>query len=77
MEIMILGTGCPKCDRLLLNTEEALKQTAIVAEIKKVTRLKDIMKHNVMVTPALVVDGEVKSSGRILSVEQIKDIITG
>ena len=74
---MILGTGCPKCDQLALNTEEALKQTGITAEVNKVTGLKDIMKYNVVVTPALVVDGEVKSSGKVLNVEQIKKIISG
>jgi len=77
MVIEILGTGCAKCEQLAANAGEALKQTGIAAEVNKVTRLKDIVKYNVMVTPALVVDGEVKSSGKVLSVEQIKNIITG
>jgi len=77
MLIEILGTGCSKCEKLAANAGEALKQTGIAAEVNKVTGLKEIMKYNVMVTPALVVDGNVKSSGRVLSVEQIVNIITG
>jgi small redox-active disulfide protein 2 len=77
MVIEILGAGCSKCEQLAANAGEALKQTGINAEVNKVSRLNEIMKYNVMVTPALVVDGDVKSSGKVLSVEQIIKIITG
>ena len=77
MIVEILGTGCAKCEQLAANAGEALKQAGIDAEVNKVTRLKEIMKYNVMVTPALVVDGNVRSSGKVLSVEQIVNIITG
>jgi small redox-active disulfide protein 2 len=75
MKIQILGSGCPKCKTLMANAEQAVKEAGIAAEIGKVTEIKDIMAFGVMQTPALVVDGVVKSSGRLLSPEQIKKII--
>jgi len=75
MKIEILGTGCPKCKTLTANTETAVKELGIEAEIVKTTRLKDIMNYGVMLTPALVVDGTAKSSGRVLSVKEIKSIL--
>jgi len=75
MEIKILGTGCPKCKKLEANTKEALKQLGIPATVEKVTDLNDIMQYNVMMTPGLVVDGEVKASGKVLSVDKLKGII--
>ncbi|MBA7646609.1 hypothetical protein ES703_54374 [subsurface metagenome] len=77
MVIKILGTGCPKCKKLEANTKEALKQAGVSAEVKKVTDLNDIMKYKIIMTPALVVDEEVKSSGKVLTAEQIKKIIKG
>ncbi len=76
MKIQILGTGCPKCKTLAANTEKAVKELGIAAEIGKVTDLKEIMAFGVMMTPALVVDGVVKSSGHLLSPEQIKKLIS-
>jgi small redox-active disulfide protein 2 len=76
MKIQILGTGCPKCKTLTANAEKAVKEIGIEAEIGKVTDIKEIMAFGVMMTPALVVDGVVKSSGHLLSPEQIKKIIT-
>jgi small redox-active disulfide protein 2 len=75
MKIEILGTGCPKCEKLSANTKEALNILGIGADVKKVEDLKEIMKYRVMLTPALVVDGEVKSTGKVLSVEEIKKIV--
>lgn len=74
-KIQILGTGCPKCKKLTANAEEAVKNAGIEATIEKVEKLTDILKFNVMLTPALVVDGKVKSSGKVLSVEEIEEII--
>jgi len=71
-KLQILGTGCPKCKLLMANTEAAVKALGIEAQIEKVEKITDIMKFNVMLTPALVVDGQVKSAGKILSVEDIK-----
>lgn len=69
--IQILGTGCPKCKRLHANTEAALKSAGIDAQIEKVEKIVDIMKFGVMSTPALVVDGAVKSVGKVLSPDDI------
>jgi len=77
MVIKILGTGCPKCKKLEENAREALRQTGVSGTIEKVTGLNDILKYNVVMTPALVVDEQVKSSGKILSPEQIKQLIIG
>ena len=72
MKIQILGTGCSKCKTLLANTEAAVKALGIDAKIEKVEKIVDIMKFAVMTTPALVVDGQVKSVGKVLSAEDIK-----
>jgi small redox-active disulfide protein 2 len=71
-KIQILGTGCPKCKLLMANAESAVKELGIDAQIEKVDKIHDIMKFGVMVTPALVVDGQVKSAGKVLSPEDIK-----
>ena len=71
-KIQILGTGCPKCKLLYANAEAALKSAGIAAQIEKVEKIVDIMKFGVMSTPAIVVDGAVKSVGKVLSPEEIK-----
>lgn len=74
-KLQILGTGCPKCKKLTEQTEEAAKSLDLQYELEKVTDIKDIVAFGVMMTPALVVDGEVKVSGRVPSVEEIKKLI--
>jgi len=76
MVIKILGTGCPKCKKLEANAKEAVKEAGVTAAVEKVTDLNDIMSYNVVMTPGLVIDEEVKASGKVLSVEQIRKIIT-
>jgi small redox-active disulfide protein 2 len=76
MKIQILGSGCPKCKTLTANAEKAVKELGIEAEIIKVTDIKEIMAFGVMMTPALALDGVVKSSGHLLSPEQIKKLIS-
>lgn len=76
MRIQILGPGCPKCQKLLANTEEAVKRTGVEAEIEKVTQVADIAKFGVALTPALVIDGQVKASGRIPSTDEISAWLT-
>jgi len=71
-KIQILGTGCPKCKKLVENTEVAAKGLGIDFEIEKVTDINKIMKFGVMMTPALAVDGEVKGAAKVLSVEKIR-----
>ncbi len=75
MKIEILGTGCPKCKNLTQNVEEAVKELNIDAEILKVTDINDIMSYDVMMTPALTIDGEVRSAGKVLGKEEIKEIL--
>ena len=72
MKIEILGTGCPKCNMLELNAKRALEETGKKAEIVKVTEIGKIIEYGVMSTPAIVIDGEVKSYGKVVDVEEIK-----
>jgi small redox-active disulfide protein 2 len=74
-KIQILGSGCPKCKKLAENAEAAVQELGIEYEIEKVTDINEIMKLGVMVTPALVVDGEVKAAGKVLSDEEIKEFL--
>jgi small redox-active disulfide protein 2 len=76
MKIQILGTGCPKCRKLEANALAAANQLGLDFELTKVTEIKEIMKLGVMMTPGLAVDGEVKASGKLLSVDEIKEILT-
>jgi small redox-active disulfide protein 2 len=71
-KIQILGTGCPKCKLFFANAEAAVKAAGIEAQLEKVEKIVDIMKFGVMSTPALVVDGAVKSVGKVLSPEDIR-----
>jgi small redox-active disulfide protein 2 len=75
MKLEILGTGCAKCRKLEELTKEAVKELGIDAEVVKVQDIKAIMAYGVMVTPALVVNGEVKAAGKIPSREEIKKLI--
>jgi small redox-active disulfide protein 2 len=75
MKIQILGTGCPKCNRLAENADAAARGLGIEYELEKVTDLNEIMRLGVMMTPGLVVDGDVKSVGKVLSIEEIKVLI--
>ncbi len=74
--IEILGGGCAKCKQLQENTETAARELGLEFQITKVSDLKEIMKRGVMTTPGLVVDGQVRSSGKLLSPEQIKALLT-
>ncbi len=76
-KIEILGTGCAKCNKLEELSRKAADELGIEYELKKVKDFKDIMEYGVMVTPALVVDGEVKSAGKLPSVEELKKMIGG
>ena len=71
-KIQILGTGCPKCKLLVANAEAAVQSAGIEAQIEKVEKIVDILKFGVMSTPALVVDGQVKSVGKVLSPDEIR-----
>ncbi|HUU76404.1 MAG TPA: thioredoxin family protein [Methanoregulaceae archaeon] len=75
--IEVLGTGCMKCKRLLKNVGIAVKELGIDAEIKKIDDITEIMDRGVMLTPALAVDGEMKVSGRVADVKELKEILQG
>ncbi len=75
MKIQVLGTGCPKCKKLYENVEIAVGEIGGSHTVEKVTDINQIVDMGVMMTPALAIDGLVKSSGRLLSVNEIKDII--
>ncbi len=76
VKIQILGTGCPKCKKLTENVEKAVHELGGDYEIIKVKGINEIMKFGVMMTPALAVENEVKKVGKVLSVEEIKKIIS-
>lgn len=75
MKIKILGTGCPKCKQLAENATAAAKELGLDFELEKVTDINDIMSFGVMMTPALVVDGKVKSAGKCPDTETIKELM--
>ncbi|WP_184665430.1 thioredoxin family protein [Texcoconibacillus texcoconensis] len=72
MKIEILGTGCAKCKKLEARTREAITDLGLEAEVVKVEDLEDIMNYGVLSTPGFAVDGEVITTGKLLSVKDIK-----
>ncbi|MEN8224212.1 MAG: thioredoxin family protein [Bacteroidota bacterium] len=76
LDIKILGTGCPKCNSLEKLTCRVVENAGLEANIEKVEDIMDIMNYGIMRTPALVVDGEVKVSGRLPSEKEIRKFIT-
>ena len=76
MKVQILGTGCKKCRTLAANAQEAIDRLGLDAEIEKVEEIRDIARMGVAMTPALAVDGDVKSAGRLLSATQIEKLLS-
>ena len=74
-KIQILGTGCPKCKKLVENAEIAAKDLGIEYSLEKITEISEIMKFGVMMTPALAIDGQVKSVGKVISPDEIKKML--
>ena len=74
-KIQVLGPGCPKCRKLAENARAAIEQLELDFEIEKVTDINEIMKFGVMITPALVVDGQVKAVGKVPSADEIRQIL--
>jgi small redox-active disulfide protein 2 len=77
MKIQILGSGCANCKKLEANAIEAAKAAGIPVQIEKVTEIEKIMEFGVISTPAIAIDGTVKSSGRVLTKDQIVQILKG
>jgi len=75
MKIQILGTGCPKCNQLTEHAQRAVDELGIDCQIEKVTEMDQILSFGIMMTPGLALDGDVQSSGKVLSVERIKEIL--
>ena len=74
-KLLILGTGCAKCDKLMERTRSAAEDLGLEYDLAKVAELQEILKYGVMTTPALVVDDEVKCVGRVPEVSEIKDLL--
>ena len=74
-KLQVLGTGCPKCEKLAENTEAAARALGIEYELVKVTDINEIMKFGVMMTPALAVDGAVKVVGKVPTPDEIKKFL--
>jgi small redox-active disulfide protein 2 len=72
MEIKILGSGCPKCETTEKNVKEALAESGLNAQVDKVTDVMEIAKYGIFITPAVAIDGKVKSTGKIPDKEEIK-----
>jgi small redox-active disulfide protein 2 len=75
MKIQILGTGCPKCEKTTKAVKEIVEELGLEAEIEKVTDLNEIMTFNVMSTPAVVIDGQVKIAGRVPSARALRKLL--
>ena len=75
MKIQILGTGCSKCKTLASNVEKAVKELGLEAQVEKVTGIEDILKFQILMTPGLVLDGQVKAAGRVPSTDEIKQLL--
>ncbi len=76
MKIEVLGPGCPKCRALAASAAEAATKLGLDAVVTKVTDINEITSRGVMLTPALVVNGEVKASGRVPSPEEIQEMLS-
>ncbi len=77
MEIKVLGTGCPKCNKLEKLVKEVLADTGTDATVEKVTDINAIAKAGVMMTPALMIDGDIKLTGKLPSKPDLEKMITG
>jgi len=75
MKIEILGTGCPKCRQTEKIVRRAVEEMSVTAEVMKIEDLQDIVDRGVMMTPAVVVDGDVKIMGHVPSVEEVKKLL--
>ncbi len=75
MKIEVLGMGCAKCKKLAEVAAQAVRELGVEAQIVKVEEAKEIMKYNILSTPGLVVDGQLKAAGRVPSLDEVKGFI--
>jgi small redox-active disulfide protein 2 len=73
--IKVLGPGCPKCKTTFHNAEEAVKQLGIDANIIKIEDIEEMMQYNVLTTPVLMIDEQIKIKGRIAQIDEIKELL--
>ena len=72
MKIAVLGPGCAKCQKQYENAKQAVAEAGVDVELNKIEDIQEISQYNVLMTPALVIDGIVKSTGKVVKAEQIK-----
>lgn len=77
MDIKVLGTGCPKCNKLEKMVKEVVKETGTAADFEKVSDVNQIAKAGVMLTPALMIDGDIKAAGKVPSKQELTKMISG
>lgn len=75
-QIKVLGPGCLKCKATYNNVLEALKQTGIKAQVTKVEDIEEMMKYNVLTTPVLLIDEQIKVKGRVADINEIRQLLT-
>ncbi|MFN3341247.1 MAG: thioredoxin family protein [Flavobacteriales bacterium] len=75
-KIKVLGPGCAKCKTTYNNVVEAIKQSGVDAEVEKVEDIEEMMKYNILTTPVLMIDDEIKVKGRVADINEIKQFLT-
>jgi small redox-active disulfide protein 2 len=75
MLIQVLGTGCTRCRNLYEAVKKAVQETGVEAQVEKVEDIQKIMAFEILMTPGLVIDGQVKAAGRVPNLEEIKRLI--
>lgn len=73
--IKVLGPGCPKCKTTYQNALEAVKQSGVEAEVEKIEDIVEMMKYNILSTPVLMINEEIKVRGRVANINEIKDLL--
>jgi small redox-active disulfide protein 2 len=76
LEIKVLGTGCARCKQLEKTVRQAVDDMGLDATVEKVTELTDIMAYGIMQTPGLVIDGEIRLTGRVPKIEEMKSLLS-
>ena len=74
-EVKVLGPGCPRCQELMEQTQKAVQELGIECSVEKITDIEQITSYGVMMTPALIVDNQVKVTGKVPSLEVLKNMI--
>ena len=77
MKIQVLGPGCQRCKTLAANAQRAVEELGVEATIEKVEDVREIMRYGILTTPALVIDGQLKSAGRVLTPQEIQALLPG